>query len=397
MDLIGGRAKLGYFLVPFYSTRVFRKQMFWEKKMPNQTFNVRTLGAIGDGVTNDTVAFQNAISSALNEPQATIQVPAGRYLLSAPLFFQKGPAGSAQEYNVSIEGEGAGSILLHSGADALFAFVNHVFYFNVSDITVVAQDNKSGVGQAVFNFAYGVEKSKFRSINIEPGPGNPSCFFFCPREQLNDTIEFTNVQIVNVTSLGIHFGRGSSIFYNGGRIIGSGFNAGSAGIYCPGGLGGVYINNVDIIAHSIGINLAQDSGATNQQFFLSNVTLDSCGLGLEISDNSYVSWSGTWAASCDIGINFQPATSDATINLSGGTLANCGGLGGSFGYGFSYNGKGRVQMTGLVVNANRGGGFVMGQPAQVPILITGCQFFNNQGLGNIFAQPGLTQTGNVLE
>lgn len=150
--------------------------------------------------------------------------------------------------------------------------------------------------------------------------------------------------------------------------------------------------------------ITQDTGKTNQQFFLVNVSLDSCGAGLAVFDSSIITWSGVWACSCQIGINYNPANNAAILNLSGGNIANCGGVPGqNTNVGFSYNnGMGRVQMTGILIWANRGGGFYMGQQAQVPVIITGCNFYDNGGFGNISASPppeaqqNLFQSANVF-
>ena len=48
-----------------------------------ETFNVRTLGAKGDGVTFDTVAIQKALDACTNSG-GTVEFPAGTYL-SKPL------------------------------------------------------------------------------------------------------------------------------------------------------------------------------------------------------------------------------------------------------------------------------------------------------------------------
>lgn len=67
--------------------------------------NVREYGAVGDGTTNDTAAFQNAIA---NTPQGgTLYIPVGEYLLSG-----SGSAILTIDENISVLGEGEYSSLL---------------------------------------------------------------------------------------------------------------------------------------------------------------------------------------------------------------------------------------------------------------------------------------------
>ncbi len=51
---------------------------------PQQVFNVRSYGAVGDGVVMDTAAIQNAIDAACTAGGGIVLIPAGHYL-SAPL------------------------------------------------------------------------------------------------------------------------------------------------------------------------------------------------------------------------------------------------------------------------------------------------------------------------
>lgn len=54
-------------------------------------YNVKSYGAIGDGVADDTTAIQNAINAGLTKGGGTVFFPAGTYLVSGPLNFNAGP------------------------------------------------------------------------------------------------------------------------------------------------------------------------------------------------------------------------------------------------------------------------------------------------------------------
>lgn len=54
----------------------------YRKPSTNSLFNVKSHGAVGDGTTDDTTAFQNALNAASNAAGDTVYVPAGRYKIS---------------------------------------------------------------------------------------------------------------------------------------------------------------------------------------------------------------------------------------------------------------------------------------------------------------------------
>jgi hypothetical protein len=55
------------------------------RQMGEGVYNVRAYGAVGNGTTNDAAAFQAAIDAATAAGGGTVFVPAGRYLLQAPI------------------------------------------------------------------------------------------------------------------------------------------------------------------------------------------------------------------------------------------------------------------------------------------------------------------------
>lgn len=357
-------------------------------------FDVTAFGALGDG-SDATTAFQNAINAALATTGATLRIPAGRYTISSQLTWQKGSLGSTQPYYISVEGDGVSSVILDATASALFAFNNLVDFLTVKDLLFAPTTTKTGAAQAQLYFPYGNTRSSYASLHAtDVAGGKPSCLYYCAPGQLNDTITFENVICTPIQTVGIQIGAGSTIFMSNSRMIGDAA-ASPIGVLFTGGMGGVYLSSNDIIQCGAGIEINQSAGASNREIFISNTSIDSCNVGLNHLDVSYVAWDGVWAASSNININFAPSGNAAILNMTGGTIFNAHN--GAYNYGVSYNGLGRLQMTGVVVRNNNGGGFVMNQPAQVPIMITGCHFFGNTGLGNLRALSGLTQTGNVFE
>jgi len=67
---------------------------------PATGIDPRSVGARGDGTTDDTAALQRAIDLALAQPRPSVHLPAGTYLISAPLVYDDG---------LQIVGDGAGA------------------------------------------------------------------------------------------------------------------------------------------------------------------------------------------------------------------------------------------------------------------------------------------------
>jgi len=76
------------------------------------TFNVRQLGAKGDGSADDTSAVQSAIDAAVKARGGHIYFPAGRYRITKSLVFS-----SADRFDVT--GDGRTSVLLHENNEPL--------------------------------------------------------------------------------------------------------------------------------------------------------------------------------------------------------------------------------------------------------------------------------------
>ena len=77
-----------------------------------QTFNVTSLGAVGDGVADDTAAIQAAIDAAIKARGGHVYFPSGQYRVTRSLVFT-----GADRFDVT--GDGRTSILLHENDEPL--------------------------------------------------------------------------------------------------------------------------------------------------------------------------------------------------------------------------------------------------------------------------------------
>src|SRR5579871_3489409 len=90
------------------------------------TVNVKELGAIGDGMADDTAAIQNALSGG----QRTVIIPAGRYKISAALKLDS-------QTTIKADAQAVVRLADKAGNDAgLFILTNRDFTAGNTDITI---------------------------------------------------------------------------------------------------------------------------------------------------------------------------------------------------------------------------------------------------------------------
>jgi hypothetical protein len=85
---------------------------------PTTVLNLRDYGAVGDGITDDSPALQQALDDLANVGGGVLQVPAGRYLLGTAVLKQFAPgtqvtiAGEPSSTPIDVAGNGAGLDLI---------------------------------------------------------------------------------------------------------------------------------------------------------------------------------------------------------------------------------------------------------------------------------------------
>ncbi len=137
----------------------------FRKPSSNNLFNVKSsaYGATGDGITNDTAAFQAAINAAETAGGGTVYVPAGRYKISnhlsignnvelrgvndGPRHYGTSPRGSvlvAYEHQGNASGTPFISLALNAGVRGLSIFYPNQNYLTPSSYPATIQGNSTG-------------------------------------------------------------------------------------------------------------------------------------------------------------------------------------------------------------------------------------------------------------
>jgi hypothetical protein len=346
-----------------------------------QTVSVKDFGAVGDGVTNDTAAFQAAFNYIASVGRVSLYLPSGDYRINGTITINS----ALTSLYLDCYGNGQSTRIIQYAAASTFYFTNNTQFVSFRDFQVSSAAQDFTIGNAVFAFPNGNSLSYFSNIFYSElnnaaaliGAG----FYYCAPDKINDAVYFYANNVV-VNRVGYNIGAGSSIFINGGRVIGNYPTTGLAvGINITGGNGGVYIYAVDTIALATGIDINQTSGTTNREIFISQSSADSCNIGINIVDNSYVSIIGLWAASCrDYNVVYNPPSFDPNgiLNISGGTIFNAGAIAGGVGVGLAIGQYGYIGVSNVVFRYNVGRGIscTSGARAQ-PAIFDSCFFYAN--------------------
>jgi len=343
--------------------------------------NVKDFGAVGDGVADDTVAIQAAITATTTGK--ALFFPSGTYTFSTQLVFTTN--------QIAIIGESSATTFLkYTGAnttndlivigDGVLNYVN----CHISGFTIYSQTLMTG-GFALHFKRY--LRSNVTDIIVngqEILPRNVySGMWFDGIDDVYLSTFRTTVQAEGIRVNGLVGAEPKAgLMMVQGKIAG-----GTIGIHIGGAFGGIYVTHVDIIAMSQEGILIDDSivAETNREIFL----------GFACS----VDGTGSYG----IRVN-QSFLSNQTLNLTGTWVSSSGNHGI-----FIQNAPGyKITATGCRIFNNNGDGIRSGNNGS-DFLVTGCSITNNTGWGinglvnnnslsvapNTFAANGLGSINNV--
>lgn len=227
--------------------------------------SVKSYGAKGDGVTDDTNAIKSALNGLVPGVGGTIYFPTGTYIISETILIGG---------NVTIYGDGVFNSLIKLADNSNCNMISNdentiMYYITIHDIGLDgnAQNNTSGSGILLHN--------------------------------ASDS-QIYNVRIANFKDDGIHFTANdyslAPMIYNC-FIRGKNDYTTGSGIFCDGAVTDVFINNVDIgWCGTAGINLSASNGSS-----IINAMCWQCGVGLKFYScqrlrvvNCLADYSKTW-------------------------------------------------------------------------------------------------------
>lgn len=156
--------------------------------------NVRTHGALGDGTTNDTAAFQAAVTAATTSPIGEVYVPPGTYMVAPSLAI---PAG------LTLRGTGSGSVVKRVGGAGTNGDVVTVTGSDVTirDITLHGNVSAGGLtGRAALDVAVdpGLSNLLVDNVRVVDAPGM-GIRHIC----LIENLTIKDCEIVNPATTGI--------------------------------------------------------------------------------------------------------------------------------------------------------------------------------------------------
>jgi hypothetical protein len=163
-----------------------------------QTVSVKDFGAVGDGVTDDTAAIQDAIDADCTT------LPLGNFVISSGLTTDKGLVGQVEKY--SILEPSANSF------DALTLNDTTADFQRVSDLTIVYPSVGTGNGVVLENLNNNVEVNRVNVQNANIGVNSKNTAFMQRFQQVRVDTANTGFRAQGFTPLGA--GAGTTLIYD---------------------------------------------------------------------------------------------------------------------------------------------------------------------------------------
>lgn len=360
--------------------------------VPGQSYDVRKLGAKGDGQADDTAAVQAAIDAAVKSHGGHIYIPSGKYRITKSLTFS-----SADRFDVT--GDGRSSVLLHENNEPLLLWKEDApcRESTVRDLSLLSVKNDKSPDVAVIDCRGGAERSFFSNLYFAGSGARMGSGVFA--EKVMDTTSFDHCLMWGIGGTGIKVARGSEVRIFGARITGSnpynGVSKTTIAVHLTGNNGGVHIVTTDLIGVHTGLRIGDPGAQSNREVMITHATFDSNVYGIHQVDNTYLSIAGCWTASSDEAqILIDKDAHGAIVVIAGGTIFN----GGAYGREGSAHGMvvraGSFVLSGLTVRNNKGVGLLVEENVR-DYAVTGCRFVEN-GTAAELRGDNFTFTGNVF-
>lgn len=238
------------------------------RKLIMNDFNVRKFGAKGDGVNDDTLAFQSALDVG---SRVHLYIPPGIYRLTSPVV--------GQNRNLTIEGAGKDvTVLMWEGATDGFVLTDDVSFssnlranFNLSGMTIATKG--AGVGT-------GIRCSMPISINTPTVYGDASTLTLRDVE-IRGYDQYESNQ--NYWTEGVSLEDTGGVCFDNVRIMGASAASGSSGVYIK----ATTASNIRFMFTNLQINfvgtaivIEGNSPYTVEGIYLTNFELVACRLGV---------------------------------------------------------------------------------------------------------------------
>lgn len=294
---------------------------------------------------------------------------------------------------MTIRGEGASSRLIWTFDGDLFIWADNCTDTFIHDLDILATVNMVPTSSA-FNITNGASHLSFARIKIDVEDPNTKKFGsgirlavpgVDPDPSLGGEIRFDDLFFWRFSGTGIELKDVTDVRIRGCRFPAIGQPPGSIAIHLAGNTGGVWVENCDLSELDYCI-LVEQTGQRNwnRELFITGGACDVSNHGLVIRDETYVTSTGVWFASCDSENVLVEEGWHPHMEFTGGIVFNAGTLNQNKQAPYQHHGLvihgGDLAMSGVMIRNNAGIGLTIGDDVK-GYSVNGCTFIDNWNLG----------------